>query len=85
MATFLKRGPKDAICPTCMVSVIGIKTAINTIAAIRVLKPISNDIPAINITTPDRITAVSGVPIIFPIKPIEAFSILLTVFSVFKK
>ena len=47
MATFLKSGPRVAICPTCTVSVIGIKTAINTIEAIFVLKPISNEMPAI--------------------------------------
>jgi len=66
MATFLKSGPSVVICPTCTVSVIGIKTAINTIEAIFVLKPRSNEMPAISITIPDRITAISGVPRIFP-------------------
>ncbi|WP_445721764.1 hypothetical protein [Flavobacterium sp.] len=73
MATFLKSGPRDVICPTCTVSVIGIKTAINIIEAIFVLNPRSNEMPAISITIPHRITAVSSVPRIFPIKPLRNF------------
>lgn len=85
MVTFLKSGPRDVICPTCTVSVIRIKTAINIIEAIFVLKLRSNEMLVISITVPHRITAVSSVPRIFPIKTIEEFSILLTVFSVLKK
>tara|TARA_R110002049_G_scaffold293156_4_gene478020 strand:+ start:2088 stop:2303 length:216 start_codon:yes stop_codon:yes gene_type:complete len=42
--------------------VMGTKTAINTRAEIRVLKPISNEIAAINITIPDKIITVSDIP-----------------------
>ena len=59
--------------------------AISTIEAIWVMIPRSNEIPTISITILDRITAVSGVPRIFPIKSIGEFSNLLTIFAGLKK
>lgn len=85
MAIFLNKGPKVAVWPTCMINVIGIKTAIKVIAEILVLKAVNNDIPAISIVKPESTTAISAVPNILAIKPKLATSILLTVCSSLKK